>query len=85
MENKAYIALGSNMGDRFGYLTQAIILLESREKITVVNTSSVYETDPVGYTDQDQFLNMAIQVETSLSPVELLRSEEHTSELQSQD
>ncbi|MBT2637466.1 MULTISPECIES: 2-amino-4-hydroxy-6-hydroxymethyldihydropteridine diphosphokinase [unclassified Bacillus (in: firmicutes)] len=72
MENKAYIALGSNMGDRFGYLTQAIILLESHEKISVVNTSSVYETDPVGYTDQDQFLNMAIQVETSLAPVELL-------------
>jgi 2-amino-4-hydroxy-6-hydroxymethyldihydropteridine diphosphokinase len=72
VENKAYIALGSNMGDRFGYLTQAIILLEGHEDITVVNTSSIYETDPVGYTDQDQFLNMAIQVETSLSPVELL-------------
>ncbi|UYZ22139.1 2-amino-4-hydroxy-6-hydroxymethyldihydropteridine diphosphokinase [Mesobacillus jeotgali] len=72
MENKAYIALGSNMGDRFGYLTQAIILLESHEQISVVNTSSVYETDPVGFTDQGQFLNMAIQVETSLSPVELL-------------
>ncbi len=72
MENKAYIALGSNMGDRFGYLTQAIILLEGDEKISVVNTSSIYETDPVGYTDQDQFLNMAIEVETSLSAVELL-------------
>nr|WP_286181057.1 2-amino-4-hydroxy-6-hydroxymethyldihydropteridine diphosphokinase [Bacillus sp. ISL-37] len=72
VENKAYIALGSNMGDRFGYLTQAIIFLESHENITVVNTSSVYETDPVGYTDQDQFLNMVIQVKTSLEPVELL-------------
>jgi 2-amino-4-hydroxy-6-hydroxymethyldihydropteridine diphosphokinase len=72
VENKAYIALGSNMGDRFGYLTQAIILLESHENISVVNTSSVYETDPVGYTDQDQFLNMTIQAETSLSPFELL-------------
>lgn len=72
MKNKAYIALGSNMGDRFGYLTQAILLLESHEKIEVVNTSSIYETDPVGYTDQDQFLNMAIQVKTSLEPVELL-------------
>ncbi|CAM4105988.1 2-amino-4-hydroxy-6-hydroxymethyldihydropteridine diphosphokinase [Mesobacillus thioparans] len=72
MENKAYIALGSNMGDRFGYLTQAIIFLEGDENISVVNTSSIYETDPVGYTDQDQFLNMAIEVETSLSAVELL-------------
>lgn len=72
MENKAYIALGSNMGDRFGYLTQAIILLESHENIAVENTSSIYETDPVGFTDQDQFLNMAIQVRTSLGPMELL-------------
>lgn len=72
MENKAYIALGSNLGDRFGYLTQAIILLEGQEKISVINTSSIYETDPVGYTAQDQFLNMVIKVETSLSPVELL-------------
>ncbi|KIY22933.1 MULTISPECIES: 2-amino-4-hydroxy-6-hydroxymethyldihydropteridine diphosphokinase [Mesobacillus] len=72
MENKAYIALGSNLGDRFGYLTQAIILLEGQEKISVINTSSIYETDPVGYTEQDQFLNMVIKVATSLSPVELL-------------
>ncbi|WP_371931951.1 2-amino-4-hydroxy-6-hydroxymethyldihydropteridine diphosphokinase [Mesobacillus subterraneus] len=60
------------MGDRFGYLTQAIILLEKYENIAVVKTSSVYETDPVGYTDQDQFLNMVIQVKTSLEPIELL-------------
>ncbi|WLR57782.1 2-amino-4-hydroxy-6-hydroxymethyldihydropteridine diphosphokinase [Mesobacillus subterraneus] len=66
------MALGSNMGDRFGYLTQAIILLEKYENIAVVKTSSVYETDPVGYTDQDQFLNMVIQVKTSLEPIELL-------------
>ncbi len=72
MENKAYIALGSNMGDRFEYLKKAILLLENQENIAVVNTSSVYETDPVGYTDQDLFLNMAIQVETSLGPIDLL-------------
>jgi 2-amino-4-hydroxy-6-hydroxymethyldihydropteridine diphosphokinase len=72
VENKAYIALGSNMGDRFEYLKKAILLLESHENITVVNTSSIYETDPVGYTDQDQFLNMAIQVVTSLKPLGLL-------------
>jgi 2-amino-4-hydroxy-6-hydroxymethyldihydropteridine diphosphokinase len=72
VDNKAYIALGSNMGDRFEYLKKAILLLENHENITVVNTSSIYETDPVGYTDQDQFLNMAIHVVTSLKPLELL-------------
>lgn len=72
MENLAYIALGSNMGDRFGYLKKALLLLESHEGIQVVNTSSIYETDPVGYTDQDQFLNMAVQVKTKLNSEELL-------------
>jgi 2-amino-4-hydroxy-6-hydroxymethyldihydropteridine diphosphokinase len=72
VENKAYIALGSNMGDRLDYLKKAILHLESHEDITVVNTSSIYETDPVGYTNQDQFLNMAIEVMTSLKPFELL-------------
>jgi len=70
--NQAYIALGSNMGDRFEYLKKAIFLLNSHEEIRVVNTSSIYETDPVGYTDQEQFLNMAVQVSTSLKPNELL-------------
>jgi len=72
VENQAYIALGSNMGDRYEYLKKAILLLESHEEITVANTSSIYETDPVGFTDQDQFLNMAVQVSTSLKPLELL-------------
>ncbi|WP_210367821.1 2-amino-4-hydroxy-6-hydroxymethyldihydropteridine diphosphokinase [Bacillus sp. REN3] len=72
MENIAYIALGSNMGDRFGYLKKSILLLEQHEKIKVVNTSSIYETDPVGFTDQAQFLNMVIQVETDLEPLGLL-------------
>jgi 2-amino-4-hydroxy-6-hydroxymethyldihydropteridine diphosphokinase len=72
VENLAYIALGSNMGDRFEYLKKAIFLLNSHEEIRVVNTSSIYETDPVGYTDQDQFLNMAVQVITRLKPHDLL-------------
>lgn len=72
MENKAYIALGSNMGDRFGYLKKAIQSLEDHDSIHVVNSSSIYETDPVGYTNQAQFLNMAIKVVTSLEPLELL-------------
>ena len=40
--------------------------------IEVVNVSSIYETDPVGYTDQDLFLNMVAQIHTDLSPIELL-------------
>ncbi|MFB6469351.1 2-amino-4-hydroxy-6-hydroxymethyldihydropteridine diphosphokinase [Cytobacillus sp. Hz8] len=72
MDNQAYIALGSNIGNRFLYLSQAIQELAKRKEVVLENTSSVYETDPVGYEDQDPFLNMVIKVSTSLKPMDLL-------------
>jgi 2-amino-4-hydroxy-6-hydroxymethyldihydropteridine diphosphokinase len=72
MGNTAFIALGSNIGNRYDYLTEAIKQLESHLEIKLVNISSIYETDPVGYEDQDLFLNMVIEVMTSLRADELL-------------
>jgi len=74
--NIAYIALGSNMGDRNQWLMQALDALEKRDGITITAVSAIYETDPVGYTDQDAFLNMVIQVSTSYSPHELLQQQQ---------
>lgn len=70
--NIVYIGLGSNIEPRKTYLLQAIESLEKHEAITVKKQSSIYETEPVDYADQDKFLNMAIQIETSLSNIELL-------------
>jgi 2-amino-4-hydroxy-6-hydroxymethyldihydropteridine diphosphokinase len=72
MSHKVYIGIGSNIGDREGYLKKALAYLHKQEGIRVTNVSSIYETDPVGYTDQDSFLNMAAELETLLSPEELL-------------
>ncbi|EWH22625.1 2-amino-4-hydroxy-6-hydroxymethyldihydropteridine diphosphokinase [Bacillus haynesii] len=72
MNNTAYIALGSNIGRREEYLKKAVSLLHHHPSVQVTDISSIYETDPVGYTDQDLFLNMAAAVKTSLSPFELL-------------
>jgi len=72
MDNTAFIAIGSNIGDRLQYLKDGIKLMDAHDKIKVVIASSVYETDPVGFTDQDAFLNMVIQVKTALGPYELL-------------
>lgn len=72
MNNSAYIALGSNIGQREEYLKKAVSLLHQHPSVQVTDISSIYETDPVGYTDQDLFLNMAAAVKTSLSPFELL-------------
>jgi 2-amino-4-hydroxy-6-hydroxymethyldihydropteridine diphosphokinase len=74
VENTAFIALGSNMGNRYDYLMNAIQLLSSYAEVDLVNVSSVYETDPVGYEDQDLFLNMVIEIQTEWSAFELLET-----------
>ena len=56
----AYLCLGSNIGDKVGYLQQAVKLLTESGKITVVRTSALYETEPWGKPDQCWFLNAVI-------------------------
>ncbi|WP_163184200.1 2-amino-4-hydroxy-6-hydroxymethyldihydropteridine diphosphokinase [Neobacillus sedimentimangrovi] len=72
MGNKAFIALGSNMGNRYDNIMTAIKCLTKDGDIQLVNFSSLYETDPVGYEEQDLFLNMVIEVNTALEAMELL-------------
>jgi 2-amino-4-hydroxy-6-hydroxymethyldihydropteridine diphosphokinase len=68
----AYLGLGSNVGDRRAHLEAAVAALP-RHGVEVVASSSVYETEPVGLvTDQREFLNACVQVETALGPEELL-------------
>ena len=74
MKNIAYIAVGSNIGERFDYISSAVMLVHRHEKVEVVNTSSIYETDPIGYTDQEPFLNLVIKVKTELKAQELLET-----------
>jgi len=69
---RAYIGLGSNLGDRRGYLDRALQLLEREPGVKVVAVSEFRETDPVGYTDQPRFLNGAAALETDFAPSDLL-------------
>ena len=68
----SYIGLGSNLGDREGFLRRALELLRAEPEIDVTAVSSVRETDPVGLVDQPRFLNAVARVETDLAPRELL-------------
>lgn len=70
--NKAYLALGSNVGDRYYYLKQALQKVNAIGEIEITRMSSIYETDPVGYKNQACFLNMVIEVKTTFSPHDLL-------------
>jgi 2-amino-4-hydroxy-6-hydroxymethyldihydropteridine diphosphokinase len=67
----AYLSLGSNLGNREEALQSAIDLLRV-PALRVVRVSSVYETAPVDYLDQPDFLNLVAQIETSLFPLQLL-------------
>ena len=67
-----YLSLGSNMGDRVGYVQQATSLLSSNPSIQLGVTSSFYETEPWQMNSESWFVNAVIQITTSLSPQELL-------------
>ncbi len=69
---KAFIGLGSNLGDREASLRQALEQLAQAPDTVVVRASSLYDTEPVGVEDQPHFLNAVAQLETQLTPRQLL-------------
>lgn len=70
MQERVYLSLGSNVGDRGANLREAITRLKSAGR--VVSVSWFYETEPVEVTNQSWFLNCAIEVETTKMPKELM-------------
>lgn len=69
---RAYLSVGSNMGDRENYINGAISALRAHPQIRVKKVSDMINTKPYGLMDQDDFLNGAVEVETLLAPEELL-------------
>jgi len=69
---RAYVGLGTNLGDRTAMIRAAVEHLRREPGVTVAAVSTARETDPVGLLDQPRFLNAAAAIETELSPRELL-------------
>ena len=67
-----YLSLGSNLGDRVGYLQQATSLLSAHDEINIVATSSFYESEPWKMNSDNWFVNAVIQITTTLEPENLL-------------
>ena len=72
MVDVAYVALGSNLGDRHAYFARARAALAALAKSRVIGESSIEETAPLGPSDQPPYLNQMIALETELAPRELL-------------
>src|SRR3990167_10726903 len=99
MRNRVFIGIGSNEGDRLAHILRAIKALGAVGGVHVVQMATIIETEPAGGPPQGPYLNTVVELDTTLAPRELLsvlkaieqqlgrkpgRSEEHTSELQSQ-
>ncbi len=67
----AYLALGSNIGDRHRLIQEAVVYI-SMEAGSIISLSSLYETQPEGFVSANPFLNAVVEIETSLTPQELL-------------
>jgi len=70
---RVWLALGSNLGDRAGYLQAAREALPEAD-VVLVRASRVADTEPIGVEDQPRFLNQVLEVETSLEPRPLLET-----------
>ena len=67
-----FLSLGSNIGDRLGYVQQAAGILGTTNDINIIATSSFYETEPWQMDTKNWFVNAIVQISTSLTPEELL-------------
>lgn len=67
-----YLSLGSNKGDRIGYIQQATSLLGAVEGISIIRTSAFYETEPWNMNSETWFVNAVLEVKSSLLPKDLL-------------
>lgn len=67
-----FIALGSNLGNRAEWLRKAREKLFAVSTVKFVRASAIYETDPIGKTDQPRFLNQVVEIRTTLTPEDLL-------------
>ena len=70
--NRVYLSIGSNMGDKKEYIRTALCKLEDSKYIRSIIPSSLIETEPYGYANQDKFINGAISLQTVFNPYELL-------------
>jgi 2-amino-4-hydroxy-6-hydroxymethyldihydropteridine diphosphokinase len=67
------LSFGSNIGDKIENIKKAYLLLESNQKINIIQRSDFYKSSPIGYMEQDWFVNTAVDIETDYEPEELLK------------
>lgn len=72
-KRNVYLSLGSNIGDKYYYLTEAVKKLDEDNNIEILRHSQVYSSEPVGFIEQERFYNCAVHIKTSYTPYALLK------------
>ncbi len=72
MQKHVFLGLGSNIDDRYEYLQSAIHRISSLKNVHLIQQSPIYETPPLYNTNQSSFLNMVIEINTNLPPIQIL-------------
>jgi 2-amino-4-hydroxy-6-hydroxymethyldihydropteridine diphosphokinase len=80
LKENIYLGLGSNLGERERFLQNAIDQFKKSDKIELLKVSALYETEPVGFTGQNKYLNLVAEIRSSLEPNDLLT---HLEEIES--
>jgi len=80
LKENIYLGLGSNLGEREKFLQNAIDRLQQSDNIELVRISTPYETEPVGFSGQNKYINLVAEIKTDLKPDELLT---HLGEIES--
>lgn len=70
--HRVFLGIGSNIGNRFNYISKAVSEIKNNGNVSLVKSSSLYDTEPWGEKRQNTFLNIVIEISTFLSPDELL-------------
>lgn len=73
MGERVFLGLGSNVGDRIKNLEIGRRALADQKCISVKKVSQIYESEPMYFLEQDSFLNLVVEIQTTLSPIELLQ------------
>ena len=71
-DNRIFLGLGSNMGDRYQNLKKGIHLLSNHPHIWVIDQSHIYQSAPLYNTDQEDFYNLVVEIDTNCIPLDLL-------------
>ncbi|MCX8010772.1 MAG: 2-amino-4-hydroxy-6-hydroxymethyldihydropteridine diphosphokinase, partial [Ignavibacteria bacterium] len=70
--NEVYLSLGSNVGDRFSQIVKALLKIDRLKETRILEISSFYQTEPYGYKNQNEFINLVVRIETNCEPEEFL-------------